>query len=243
MSHFPEGSPNFRNTPNSRLAAVAAALAIGAGISGDAEAKSSDGFSPLGIEAVESPPIFRSKQILLEKLAKNEIPNRVLNIAITFSINPDKPSFYYAPSNDKQPRTTLGAYKGVKRKYWIGQYPRYIRSHGEDWLAFLDIDNHRADPLYDPLFGPAKDTQNTLFLKASDMPDDTRILSFSRSGISPARRVLPARVDKKDNIVVKGLPVNSSELMLGFARRKEVNDIVSGLGLVPSKLRSLEDLK
>jgi hypothetical protein len=245
MSHLKEGSPDSKyiHTANSRLAAVAAALAISAGTASAAEGYTADASGYDAIEAVEANPMVRSKEILLKKLAENEVPNRVLNIAVTFSIDPDKPSFYYTPYDLDRPNTKLPAYHGERRRHWFGQYPRYIHSHGEDWLAFVDTLPHNEEPFRDPVFGPARDTQNTLFLKASDMPDDTRIFTFSRSGIGPAKRVLPARVDKRDNIMVKGLPMNASEIMLGFAEKKEINNIIAGQSLVRSKLRSLENLK
>ena len=243
MSHPSEGSPEIRSTPNSYVAALVAALAIGASVASEAEAQSSSAYRPSGIEAIEATPIVKYKQVLLEKLANNELPNKVLNISVAFSMNPDKPAFYYAPENINQPTLSLYRHNGVKRKYWLGRYPRYIHAYGEDWLAFVDIDTRREDYLYNPYFGPAKDAPNTLFLKAGNMPADTRIFSNPENGISPGKRVLPARVDKRENIVVKGLPITAPELMLGFAQKKEVNDIIASLGLVPSRIRSLENLK
>ena len=233
---------HFRS-PNERLAVVMSALALAGGLVGESRAQSEQAGAAAGIETVELEPDTKDKEKLLNDLASGKIPNRVLNLAVTFSVKRgDYSEFYSAPTTRKRGNVLLYAGKPAPRTFWIGQYPRYVHTKGEDWLMF-DHTQGRVDRNSVSAEGPAIDMGSTYFLKASDMPDDTKIFSFSRGPINPAKRVLPAKVDKNNFIRVNGLPANAPQVMLGFDKKVELNGILADLGLVPSKIRSLENLR
>lgn len=229
--------------PNQKFAVIMSAIALAGGLAGEARAHSDRAGGAEAIEAVELDPVVRAKKDILEGLKSGRIPNKVLNLAITFSVKKGDKEFYYGPSNRKQGDSLLDVNNQAPRVFWFGQYPRYVHTKGEDWLIFDHTMGRKSQIHYNHEEGPAMDMGYTFFMKASDMPDDTRIFSFSRGPIPPGKRVLPARIDKNNFIRVKGLPVEAPETMISFNSRNEINDGVKRLGLVPSRIRSLENLK
>lgn len=231
-------------TPNRKTVAGMAALAIAAGMAGGAKAHPNQINRGAAIETVkEKDPFVKYKEDILENMATGKMPFRVLNLAVSFSIGKNEHYFRYTPKLKKYGDIySWGGDPNAKRIYWVGEYPGYIKVNGEDYLIFVDYDAHKSVPWYSNSQGAARDTSNTLFMKASDMPKDTKIYSLKNGGLSPNIHSVPAHVDKSNYVIANGVPFGEPEIMLGFTDKRQADQIVKNL-FSPSSIHSLENLK
>ena len=158
-------------------------------------------------------------------LAHGKLPNRILDVVVTFS-TPGY-DFFTAPAG-RIPDANLTP--GVKRSYFIGRQPRFIRYNHANWLLFDDMMSRQNDPgaNVDSITGHANDDFYKIFMRTDRLPKDFKVYT-GRSEFSG--HLLKAHIDAHQNVVAKGVGPNEAEVLMHFPSPAQSNELVVGMHL------------
>jgi hypothetical protein len=223
---------------NKRIATGMAVLALAGALAEAAPAKPAGASDRAKIEATKSPetfPLIELRKKVINMLAHNKLPNRILDVAVTFSTTGY--DFFTAPIG-KIPDANQTP--GVKRSYFIGRQPRFIEYNHANWLIFDDVQSRQMDPgaNVDPTHGTANDEYYKIFIRADRLPKDFKM--YTAPG-EFSGHLLKAHIDAHDNLLAKGVGPNEAEILMHYPSAAQPTELVKGIHLHQTHI-NLQDL-
>lgn len=233
---------------NKAIAAGLSAIALAGIMSPEARTETSKQQEATKVERTENGwQDIKVRDELLRKLSEGKLPNKVLSIAITFSVLGLKEKLAYIAPKKGVPDTGLSTATIKERGYFLGRDPRYLHYAGADWLIFTHQAARDSAPNAESRkknYGVAKDYPATVFLNVDYLPKGTKIWTGKEYGLTG--RIIPAEVTERGDVVGKNandiLDPGTVQFLTHTNDKAAADNLIKAMGLKQTNM-NLKGLK